>query len=191
MKTQPSGVLDAYYSNLTKVFDRVVEWVFQRGRLQQFPRIVQYMAKMNGGLGWEDSYQNLLITRLCASRWMKRDSDAIWTCTVDGSEWYRTSDEWRMMAYKDQLEEMGRSKAKSLPAVALGAPAESSVFFSEDFFRTVGADPADLKRIDLAGIVQYLTQLTSGEYLVLDGPPVEITPTKPTLWHCIWRALGG
>jgi hypothetical protein len=144
--------------------DRIVAWVFEHGTLAQFPRVTEYMAKENGGIGWEDSYQNYLIARLCASKWFEKDGKAgdLFHCTIDGTSWFRERDEWRMMAYKDRL--LCRSPQDSRAGLTqLGAmPEEHPVFFSEDFFRTVGFDPASAQRIDLGFLVRYLTELADG-----------------------------
>jgi hypothetical protein len=135
--------------------------------------VPESMAKENGGDGWEDSYQNYLIARLLDSRWFRRDdkSSDLFRCTVDGTEWCRERDEWRMMAYKDRLScKSPPDPGADLPQ--LGAmPEEHPVFFSEDFFRTVGFDPASARRIDLDFLVRYLTELADGSCEIL--PPDE------------------
>lgn len=52
-------------------------WVFEHGTLYQFPRVVHYAGKKNGGIGWEDTYQNVLIDRLLSSRWMKPERQGL------------------------------------------------------------------------------------------------------------------
>jgi len=183
----------AYLASLRAAFDGVVEWIFRRGQLQQFPRVLHYTAKTNGGPGWEDSYQNLLIERICSSRWMKRETDAFWSCLVDESEWYRESDEWRMNAYKERLTEVRGGKQKGPCAPVLGLPPEDKVYFSDDFFSTVGFESSEAEKIDLRGIVRYLTELRTGEYLDLEGSQSAGRGESPRLsvWQRIWRIFRG
>jgi hypothetical protein len=180
----------SYVARLNEAFDRVVAWLLERGSISQFPRVVHYLGKNNGGAGWEDSYQNILIDRLVASRWMKKESDSFFVCTRDNSRWYRTSEEWRMLAYKQTLTS-ARSEAPRVALPMLGRPAdETTVFFSTDFFRTAGFDPAEATRIDLNGIIRYLTTLVNGEFLDLSRAP-KSNPKKNSLWASIRRAFGG
>ena len=170
-------------------FDAVVHWVFCRGGLQRFPRVVFFLAKENGGAGWEDSYQNLLVERICTSQWMRRHGDSqLWTCTVDGSEWYRESDEWRMLAYKERLTELDASKVRSQSTPALGAPADGTIYWSNDFFRTVGFDQKGIPSIDLPGIVKHLTELADRGYLEL-AIPKQTKPASENIpwWRRLWN----
>lgn len=183
-----SKPLTDFIAEQRAAFDGIAQWVFSRGCLQQFPRIVFYLAKKNGGDGWEDSYQNLLIERICRSQWMTRHADTeFWTCTVDGSEWYRVSDEWRMMAYKEGLTETDESKLRSPSKPPLGAPTDGVIYWSNDFFRTVGYDQTGIPEIDLRGIVRYLTELVTGEYLEIEAPKQpKAEPIKRSWWRRLW-----
>jgi hypothetical protein len=172
MEDPPSqeAVLRAFLGRIQAGCDRIISWVFEHGTLDQFPRVTEYLAKENGGLGWQDSYQNALVERLCASAWFARDArnPGLFRCTADDTWWRRDREEWRMNAFKERLfrHQPGAAPVASRPI--LGAAADlHPVFFSDDFFRTVGRDPPGARRIDLAGLARYLTELEDGSHATL------------------------
>lgn len=168
----------AFLNRITDSFDSVIEWVFVRGSIAQFPRVVQYLTKENGGTGWHDTYQNLFIDRLCKSRWFARESDTVFICRIDGTRWRRDIDEWRMGAERNQLVRLSPTESVQ-PGDALGAEPEAVTFFSEDFFRTAGFEPGDVVPTDLAGVVRYLTRLKTGEFLDI-APASQLVNSKHT-----------
>jgi hypothetical protein len=186
------ALVRAYLDRINNACDKIILWVFKHGTLAQFPRVTEYLGKENGGPGWEDSYQNFLISRLCASSWFERDSKSseLFRCTVDGSSWYRYSDEWRMNAYKEQLSCKTSSTNQDLPVLG-AATTQHPVFFSEDFFRTVGFDPIDAQRIDLEFWVSYLTELRDGSNETLKSSSQEQNETKQSAWKKLLRLLQG
>ena len=169
MESRQEQIL-AFLNRITDAFDRVIEWIFVRGTIGQFPRVVQYLTKENGGPGWHDTYQNLFIDRLCKSRWFVAESAAVFVCRIDATRWRRDIDEWRMGAERSQLVCLTSSDSVQ-HGDTLGAEAEAVTFFSEDFFRTEGFDPDDVVTTDLAGVVRYLTLLKTGEFLDLTPGP--------------------
>jgi hypothetical protein len=158
-----TGAILAHLARIDEACDRILAWVFGRGTLAQFPRVVEYLAKENGGPGWEDTYQNHLVARLCGSEWFEKagDSPDLFRCRTDSTLWRRDSFEWRMMACRERLICLS---GNGLPTgvIALGAAAADQAFFSEDFARTVGFDPVGYRRIDLGDLVEYLTELDDG-----------------------------
>lgn len=170
-----------YLARLDEAFDGVVTWVFARGTLPQFPRVIHFVGKENGGSGWEDSYQNILIERLTKSKWFRKDGDHLFSCPSDGTTWFLDSEEWRMCAYKMRLTPAPENKPSA--SLILGAALNlNGHMFSEDFFRTVGAEPKDAVRVSLADVVQYLTTLKDGTYLDLTLPKPEKSKVAKRRW---------
>lgn len=149
------------------IFNQVVEWVCTHGGPAQFPRIVEYLAKNNGGLGWEDTYQNILIDCFCASPWVKPEGGENFRCVVDHSLWHREGDEWRMGAIKESLVLVAQDDFLSRPPVGAPCLDTSCVFFSPDFFRTAGVEPDEVKLVDIHYVVNFLTETVDGTSMEL------------------------
>lgn len=158
-----SAAKQEYLATQRKAFAAVIEWVLTRGTLGQFPRVMSYLGKENGGDGWEDSYQEFLIEQLCESRWMVKTGPSTFKCNKDGSKWRLEQHEWRTSAYKSRLltTEPDPSECSSI-----GATSNTDWSpFSDDFSRTVGMEPNNVKRVTLKDMVMHLTELSTGEYL--------------------------
>lgn len=157
-KKNPSSVYDgAIQSYLAQqaTLASVIKWACENGGLTKFPRIVHYLGKENGGPGWEDTYQNILIEQILTSCYFEKTTDATFHCKIDNSNWRFESHEWRMLAEKKRL--INTSINSSIDT--LGLPHEDNLFYSNDFYRTVGFYPADAKLVSIEEICCYLTQL--------------------------------
>jgi len=183
-----------YLARLDGACDQIISWVFSHGTMFQFPRVVEYCAKENGGSGWEDSYQNRLIGRLCESQWFAKSdkSSNIYRCTVDDSIWYRDVDEWRMLAYKERLSCSSIPKTSDNLPVIGASLIDHQVFFSPDFFRTVSFDPTDAQRIDLDFFVRFLTELQDGSFKALMSNVQTVEKEKTvSIWNRLTNAFKG
>lgn len=162
-----SSAEQEYLATQRKAFAAVIEWVLTRGTLGQFPRVMAYLGKENGGAEWQDSYQEFLIEQLCESRWMVKTGPSTFKCSQDGSIWRLDQREWRMSAYKSRL--LGTEPFPTQRS-SIGATSNTDWSpFSDDFYRTIGPEPNNVSRVALNDVVKHLTELSTGEYLKISS----------------------
>jgi hypothetical protein len=101
----------------------------------------EYWASKEVGNGWHDEYQNVLaesaITLDCfEQRVVEQGYDVYLSCKNCGRQWHYTSEEWRMLAFRNRL----------VPVIprALQFEAMTGAWFS-----TVGFQPNDIKSLNI------------------------------------------
>lgn len=123
------------------------------------PRFEYWVSKEQGP-GWQDNFQNSLIDEaLKLSTFKQRKpekplyfQEADVTCTACGREWQYFAEEWRMLAFRNQLKPLQPSQeAQSL--VAQGASQVGG-----NVFATAGQEPDDKPRLSLPEWLAFMSE---------------------------------
>ena len=106
-----------------------------------------YWAGKKQGPGWQDSIQNQLVESALKLKCFVRVEDfkkeywleGVYYCKNCGTEWKHFSQEWRMLAFQEQLLLVGDDDPSKLFDDIIGA----------EIFATYGKEPSDKKSLTL------------------------------------------
>jgi hypothetical protein len=112
----------------------------------------EYWASKPQGPGWQDNLQNDLVLAALELSCFKGAVGAVrdhgygrtFACTVCGREWHHSSEEWRMLAFRERL-------VPSKPSVL-----EHIDLVSSSTFSTVGFEPQESRSLTLDEWVKYM-----------------------------------
>lgn len=126
----------------------------------------EYWASKHQGPGWQDELQNDLVSAALQLYCFKGNAAAAsdhgygrtFACAVCGREWTHSSEEWRMLAFRERLIPLK-------PSVL-----EPENLVSSSTFATAGFSPQIQRTLTLEQWVQYMTDGTKQEAIAHSDP---------------------
>ncbi len=144
---------------------RIVDFIYQHGSPQQFPRALHFLSKDHGP-DWHDTYQNILIETLCASQYLVVLGESFsrngmqmqhYQCLKTLQMWEREEEEWRMSMVRSTLRPLHYPPKKPFPVIGAALP-ENADKLTGERVATAGHDP-NVQTLSLAEFEEFLTEL--------------------------------